>query len=71
MYSVLFLIKYSVLLHYFLLLNVCRVPGNSAAVTALQEELNSRGIENVCLEEEVIRRSFHSFKILQHKKFFT
>ena len=30
-----------------------RVPGNSAAVTALQEELNNRGIENVCLEDEV------------------
>lgn len=35
--------------------NICifRVPGNSAAVTALQEELNNRGIENVCLEDEV------------------
>ncbi|PFX24563.1 rho GTPase-activating protein 21-A-like isoform X2 [Stylophora pistillata] len=31
---------------------VYRVPGNSAAVTALQEELNNRGIENICLEEE-------------------
>lgn len=40
-------------------LNVCRVPGNSAAVTALQEELNNRGIENVCLEEEVIGCLFH------------
>ncbi|KAK2561195.1 Rho GTPase-activating protein 21 [Acropora cervicornis] len=29
-----------------------RVPGNSAAVNALQEELNNRGIENVCLEDE-------------------
>lgn len=36
----------------------CRVPGNSAAVTALQEELNSRGIENVCLDEEVIAPGF-------------
>ena len=35
--------------------DVCifRVPGNSAAVTALQEELNNRGIENVCLQDEV------------------
>lgn len=40
-------------------LNVCRVPGNSAAVTALQEELNNTGIENVCLEEEVIGCLFH------------
>lgn len=31
---------------------VYRVPGNSAAVTAMHEELNNRGIENVCLEEE-------------------
>lgn len=31
---------------------VYRVPGNSAAVNALQEELNNRGIENVCLEDE-------------------
>ena len=35
-----------------------RVPGNSAAVTALQEELNCRGIENVCLDEEVIVPGF-------------
>ena len=34
-----------------------RVPGNSAAVTALQEELNNRGIENICLEEEVLYSS--------------
>lgn len=61
------------LLHcfFFLLLNVCRVPGNSAAVTALQEELNNRGIENVCLEEEVMGRSFHPYKFLRVEQLFT
>ena len=42
-------------------LQFLRVPGNSAAVTALQEELNHRGIENVCLEEEVQHLYFCSF----------
>lgn len=61
------------LLHcfFFLLSNVCRVPGNSAAVTALQEELNNRGIENVCLEEEVMGRSFHPYKFLRVEQLFT
>lgn len=58
-------------LFFFLLSNVCRVPGNSAAVTALQEELNNRGIENVCLEEEVMGRSFHPYKFLRVEQLFT
>lgn len=37
----------------FSLIFCFRVPGNSAAVNTLQEELNNRGIENVCLEDEV------------------
>ena len=42
-----------------------RVPGNSAAVTALQEELNCRGIENVCLDEEVIVPGFVFLKVFR------
>jgi len=53
------------------LINDCRVPGNSAAVTALQEELNNRGIENICLEEEVIGLSFLPCKVLQVEQIFT
>ena len=44
--------------------NICRVPGNSAAVTALQEELNNRGIENVCLEDEVVLLSLCPYNLL-------
>ena len=31
----------------------CRVPGNSAAVSALVEELNNKGVENVNFQEDV------------------
>lgn len=52
-----------------LILIICvfssRVPGNSAAVTALQEELNCRGIENVCLDEEVIVPGFVFLKVFK------
>lgn len=57
--------------NYLLLHCVCRVPGNSAAVTALQEELNNRGIENVCLEEEVTELLLHPCKFLRVEQSFT
>ena len=47
-------ILYSYIIYHVYYCLIFRVPGNSAAVTALQEELNNRGIENICLEEEVI-----------------
>ena len=57
--------------NYLLLHCVCRVPGNSAAVTALQEELNNRGIDNVCLEEEVSELLLHPCKFLRVEQSFT
>jgi len=35
---------------------IVRVPGNSAAVTLLQDEVNNKGADNVNFEDEVSGR---------------